>query len=152
MSQTKKISISRHPPCGSMYTNALVDKLTLMGATKDPLIYPEGDDEMTDEQNELFEDFTNAVYNYPVTNIDYENPKHGLTFRAIEVQQSIMNHTEPSTSNKDFKKNLISTISTIGAEYLHSYRGFDDSSDDGGLHNTIRRIQSGEETEKDTVI
>lgn len=147
MSQTRNISISRHPPCGSMYTNALVDKLTLVGATKDPLIYLDGDDEITDEQTELFEDFTNAVYNYLVTNIDCENPKHGLTFRATEVQQSIMDHTEPSTSNKGSKKNLISTISTIGAEHLHSYGGFDDSSDDGGLHNTIRRIQSGEETE-----
>ena len=152
MSQTRKIFISRHLPFSSMYRNALVDKLTLVGATKDPLIYPDGDDEITDEQNELFEDFRNAVYNYVVTNIDCENPEHGLTFRATEVQQSIMDHTEPNTSNKASKKNLIGTISTIGAEYLHSYRGFDDSSDDGGLHNTIRRIQSGEETEKATVI
>lgn len=129
-----------------------MDKLTLVGATKDPLFYRDGDDEITGEQTELFEEFTNAVYNYLVTNIDCENPEPGLTFRATEVQQSIMDHTEPSTSNKGSKENLISTISIIGAEYLHSYHGFDDSSDDGGLHNTIRRIQSGEEKEKDTVI
>lgn len=152
MSQTRKISISRHPPCGSMYKHALVDKLSLVGAPKDPLIHPDGDDEISDEQTELFEDFTNAVCNYLVTNIDCENPEHGLTFRATEVQQNITNHIELSTSNKDSKKNLISTISIIGAEHLHSYDGFDDSSDDGGLHNTIRRIPLGEETEKDTVI
>ena len=135
-----------------MYTTALVDKLTLVGTANEPLIDPEGDDELTDEQNRQFENFTNTVYNYLVTNIDCKSPEHSLTFQATEDRPSITDQKEPSTSNNNSNKNLISTVSTIGAKHLHSYRGFDDSGDDGGLHNTIRRIQSGEERDVDTVI
>ncbi len=39
---------------------------------------------------------------------------------------------------------LVSMVSNLAAEYLGSYRGFDDTSTDGALHNTLRRIQSGE--------
>ena len=135
-----------------MYTTALVDKLTLVGTANEPLIDPEGDDKLRDEQNGLFENFTNAFYNYPVTNIDCKNPEHSLTFQATEDRPGITDQKKPSTSNNDSNENLISTVSTIGAKYLHSYHGFDYSGDDGGLHNTIRRIQSGEETNMDTVI
>ena len=78
-----------------MYTTALVDKLTLMGTTNEPLIDPEGDDELTDEQNGLFENFTNAVYNYLVTNIVCKNPEHSLTFQATKDRPSITDQKEP---------------------------------------------------------
>ncbi|CAF9933979.1 MAG: hypothetical protein ALECFALPRED_005799, partial [Alectoria fallacina] len=37
------------------------------------------------------------------------------------------------------------------AEYLNSYRGFNDTGDDGALHNTSRRIQSGAMTDMDRI-
>ena len=46
---------------------------------------------------------------------------------------------------------LISLISQLGAEYLNSYRGFDNTGDDGALHNTLRKIQSGEKTDMDSI-
>ncbi|KAF6238616.1 hypothetical protein HO173_003122 [Letharia columbiana] len=42
-------------------------------------------------------------------------------------------------------------VSNLGAEYLNSYQGFDDSGQDGALHNTLRRIQSGEVTDIDDI-
>ena len=46
---------------------------------------------------------------------------------------------------------LISMVSTLGAEYLNSFQGVDDHSDHGGLHNTLRLIQSGQRTDIDTI-
>ncbi|KAL8663085.1 MAG: hypothetical protein Q9202_004122 [Teloschistes flavicans] len=44
---------------------------------------------------------------------------------------------------------LIRQVCVVGRQYLESYRGFDDTGDDGSLHNLIRRIISGRETDAD---
>lgn len=46
---------------------------------------------------------------------------------------------------------LISTVSSLAPEYLNSHRGHDESGDDGALHNTLRRILSGQEREQSKV-
>lgn len=40
----------------------------------------------------------------------------------------------------------ISQVSSLGGQYLESYKGFDDTADDGSLHNHIYRIQQGLQT------
>ena len=44
----------------------------------------------------------------------------------------------------EYKRVLISSVVNIETKYLNRYQGFDDIGDDGALHNTLRRIQSGE--------
>ena len=46
---------------------------------------------------------------------------------------------------------LIRMVSTLGAEYLNSFQGTGDHSDHGGLHNTLRLIQSGQQTDMDII-
>ncbi|KAI4193030.1 MAG: hypothetical protein LQ350_008494, partial [Teloschistes chrysophthalmus] len=43
---------------------------------------------------------------------------------------------------------LIRQVCVVGRQYLQSYRGFDDTGDDGSLHNLIRRIISGQEIDE----
>ena len=104
MDEPRKIPVSTDCPRGSMYTTALVDKLTHLGATNEPLIDPEGDDELTDVQDGLIEGFTNAVYDYLVTNIDCRTPEQGLTFPSDQgatenqkIRQTPLSRTEPPT-------------------------------------------------------
>ena len=47
--------------CGSSYTTALVEKLIRLDATKEPLRDSEGDDDITDEQDECLGDLTRTV-------------------------------------------------------------------------------------------
>ena len=49
-------------------------------------------------------------------------------------------------SDRDYANNLVRRVSTLGAGYLNSYRGFDDTAPDGALHRTIIKTQSGDET------
>ena len=48
-------------------------------------------------------------------------------------------------------RGLIGIVSKIGAEYLNSYKGHDDTADDGWLHHKIDWIQSGRETDTDII-
>ncbi|KAL8936160.1 MAG: hypothetical protein Q9216_005079, partial [Gyalolechia sp. 2 TL-2023] len=41
---------------------------------------------------------------------------------------------------------MVNQISHLGGQYLQSYRGFEESGEDGALYNLITRIQHGEET------
>ncbi|KAI4194388.1 MAG: hypothetical protein LQ350_007800, partial [Teloschistes chrysophthalmus] len=43
---------------------------------------------------------------------------------------------------------MVFEILLKGRQYLQSYRGFDDTGDDGSLHNLIRRIISGQEIDE----
>ena len=51
-----------------------------------------------------------------------------------------------------FHRRLISIVSAAAAAHLASYKGFDNTGDDKGLHNTIRIIQSGQKTDIDSLI
>ena len=48
-------------------------------------------------------------------------------------------------------RGLIGIVCKIGAEYLNSYKGHDDTADDGWLHHKIDWIQSGRETDTDII-
>lgn len=48
-------------------------------------------------------------------------------------------------------KGLASIVSNLAASYLHSYKGFDDASDDLGLHNLLHRIIAGKEPDYDQI-
>lgn len=64
-----------------------------------------------------------------------------------EAMGSILGKRKTSGLYGGTVKSLARMVSQLGAEYLGSYKGFDDTGDDGALHNLLRRIQSGEETE-----
>ena len=51
----------------------------------------------------------------------------------------------------EYKRVLISRVVNIETKYLNRYQGFDDIGDDGALHNTLRRIQSGEIMDMDRI-
>ena len=63
---------------GSLYTTAQVEKLIRVGTTKEPLMDPEGEDDITDEQDECLVHLTRTVYDYLVTNVDYRGFVYGL--------------------------------------------------------------------------
>ena len=175
MSQPPKELGSTGLVCGSLFTSALVERLKRVGVAKRPLIDPDGDDELTLEQEILHEEFQKTVYDYLVRNVDRRDHEDGLKLgvtgeremeygdmrseekaeRAkpedLEISSSMSCRRENSGSNGGIDRVLISRVCCLGAEYLNSYKGFDDTANDGGLHNRIRRIQSGEETRIDEI-
>ncbi|KAL9135963.1 MAG: hypothetical protein Q9175_002826 [Cornicularia normoerica] len=204
--------------CGSMFTTALIQKLTRVGATNNPL--GDEDDDFSEKQEEAYAEFTRTVHEHLLKDVDCRGYEHGLTFGAqddawsmcwrertgiplskfeerwesledwatdvtlhrgdplnrdptvtdeqlaeylqlrdeaetketqavsaswgtSEATGSVLGKWKTSGLYGGTKIGLISMVSKIGAEYLNSYQGFDDTGDDGALHNTVRRIQSG---------
>ena len=76
---------------GSMFTTALVEKLTRVGANK-PLLGDEEDDDdivHTEEQQETYAEFTRTVYEYLLKDVDRRGYEHQFTFRAQDDAWSI---------------------------------------------------------------
>ena len=48
-------------------------------------------------------------------------------------------------------RDLVSMVFDTEIEYLNSVQDIDDTSDDRGLHNTLRRIQSGNLMDLDSI-
>ena len=72
------------PSYGSLYTTALAEKLIRVGTTKEPLMDPEGEDDITDEQEECLGNLTRTVYDYLVTNVDCSEFECGLVPRQLQ--------------------------------------------------------------------
>ena len=64
---------------------------------------------------------------------------------ASQASGSVLKKRKTSGLYGGSAKSLISIVSTSASEYLESYKGHDDSADNGALHNLLRRIQSGQE-------
>lgn len=215
--------------CGSMFTTALVQKLTRVGATNKSLGDEDETGDHTEDQEETYADFTRTVHEHLLKDVDRRGYEHGLTFgaqddawgmcwgertgiplgRFEERWDSLENwgkdatlhpgdplNRDPAVTDEQLAeylrlraeakskgkkatiesgpeayealgsalgkrkrsglyggtiRGLVSMVSNLGAEYLNSYQGYDDTADDGGLHNKIRRIQSGEETRIDEI-
>ena len=220
--------------CGSMFTTALVQKLTKVGATGKSLIMDEDEDEdedkeETEDQIESYAEFTRTVHEHLLMDVDRRGYEHNITFGAqddawnmcwrqrtgiplgrfkerwetledwekdatlhpgdpmnrdpsvTEEQRAEYLQLRPEASSKGKQTAAASgsadrgatgsvlgkrktsglhggtdnalkgMVSRIGAEYLQSYQGFEDSGDDGYLHHIVRWIQDGREVEMDRV-
>ena len=231
VSSSRRFSGSSGRACGSMFTTALVQKLTTVDATGKSLIMEDEDEdedqEETDDQFESYAEFTRTVHEYLLMDVDRRGYKHNIAFGAQDdawsmcwrertgiplgrfkerwetledwekdatlhpgdpinrdpsvTEEQLTEHlrAEASSEGKStatasgpgtrgatgsvFGKRKSSAlhggtdnalkgmVSRIGAEYLQSYRGFDDSGDDGYLHHIVRWIQDGREVEMDRV-
>ena len=217
--------------CGSMFTTALVQKLTKIGVTNKSL--GDGDDDenqdYTEDQEESYAEFTRTVHEHLVKDVDRRGYEHGLTFGAeddawqmcwgertgiplgsfkerwdklehwakdatlhpgeplnqdpaitdeqlaeyLHLRQAAKAKGKQVTSASEYgpseatasvlgkrktsglyggtNHGLIRMVSTLGAEYLNSFQGADDHSDHGGLHNTLKLIQSGQQRDMDII-
>ena len=209
--------------CGSMFTTALVQKLTKVGATDRTLRDDVEDEDVTEHQEETYVEFTRTVHEHLLKGIDRRGYEHQLSFGAQDDAWTMcwrertgipLGHFKERWDNlEDWEKDptlhpgdplnrdpsateeqladyvqlradakakgkqiasstgvgidaatgsvlgkrktsalyggtdrgLLSIVSSIGAEYLRSYAGIDDSGDDGGLHSTLRWILDGRE-------
>ncbi|KAF6238615.1 hypothetical protein HO173_003121 [Letharia columbiana] len=68
--------------CGSMFTTALVQKLTRVGATNKPLIDEDEDCELTEDQEETYAEFTRTVHEHLLKDLDRRGYEHELAFGA----------------------------------------------------------------------
>ena len=230
---SRRYSGSTGRACGSMFTTALVQKLTRVGGTNKTLANEDEDedvdDDPTEEQTESYAEFTLTVHEHLLKDVDRRGYEHQFTFgtqddawamcwgertgiplgrfkerwdsladwekdatlhpsdplnrdpaitdeqlaeylqlradakpRGKEIaSRSELGQSEPMGSVLGKRKTsglyggtdrgLISMVSEIGTEYLNSYQGFDESGDDGGLHNRLRMIQSGKITNMDSI-
>lgn len=72
---------STGPACGSMFTSALVQKLTRAGADSKSLIDGDDDDaDYTEDQETSYAEFTRTVHERLLKDIDRRGYEHGLTF------------------------------------------------------------------------
>lgn len=210
MCQSSRNSGSSDLVCGSLFTNALVEKLTQVGVTKTPLIGP--DDDLTEDQNESWQDLEKTLYEYLIVNVDRRGYEHGLKFAQDDAGgnfEELGDALQDWTKNKTFRprgpltqdllvteeqrleyiklmdeekakvtkmheetgsedpeasssalderrtnaheRDLFSRVSNIGTDYLNGYQGFDDTGDDGALHNVWRWIQLGRITDMDRI-
>ncbi|KAI4191060.1 MAG: hypothetical protein L6R41_000375 [Letrouitia leprolyta] len=74
--------------CGSVFASALINAMTTIGATGRNLISEGNEDddddeqEKTKEQEETYEEFTRAVYETLLKDVDRRGQVHGITFSA----------------------------------------------------------------------
>ena len=215
--------------CGSMFTTALVQKLTRVGATSKRLGDDVEDEDLTEAQEENYAEFTRTVHEHLLKGVDRRGYEHNLTFGAQDDAWTLCwrertgiplgqfnerwdnledwqkdptlhpgdplnrdpsvteeQHAEYLQLRADAKaegkrivsstgmemhaatgsvlgkrktsalyggtdKGLLSMVSSVGAEYLNSHAGTDDSGDDGGLHRDLRWILDGREITMDRV-
>lgn len=68
------------------------------------------------------------------------------TFPHLEATASALGKRKTSALYGGESSALLRKVTKVGEEYLSSYQGFDDTGDDGPLHNLIQRIIRGQET------
>ena len=215
--------------CGSMFTTALIQKLTKVGGTDKTLGDGIKDDDITEHQEETYAEFTRTVHEHLLKGVDRRGYEHQLSFGAqddawtmcwrertgiplgqfkkrwdnlkdwekdLTLHPGDPMNRDPSVTEEQLAdylqlradakakgkqiasstgvgidaatgsvlgkrktsalyggtdRGLLSMVSSIGAEYLRSQAGIDDSGDDGGLHNTLRWIRDGREVDIDRV-
>ncbi len=140
-----------------MFTTAVVSKLTSLFPGLTVAEAAEGEDHPTEKmeaQEEAYSDFYSTIFKTLLCDIDDRRGlEHGITFSAetdsrdtcfsqrVETPLEELYGCDPGSQIRQMRK--------LGQEYLDSYEGFDDSGDDGALHNLIRRIIWGQETDED---
>ena len=215
--------------CGSMFTTALVQKLTKVGATDKTLGDEVEDEDITEHQVETYAEFTRSVHEHLLKGVDRRGYEHQLSFGAqddawtmcwrertgiplgqfkerwdnlddwekdLTLHPGDPMNRDPSVTEEQLAdylqlradakakreqiassagvgmdaatgsvlgkrktsalyggtdRGLLGIVSSIGAEYLSSHAGVDDSGDDGALHNTLRWILDGREIDIDRV-
>lgn len=65
-----------------MFTTALVQKLTTVGATNKPLLDDEDETGDTEDQLESYAEFTRTVHEHLLKDVDRRGYEHELTFGA----------------------------------------------------------------------
>jgi hypothetical protein len=82
-----------------------------------------------------------------------ENPPKDTRpiFGRYEAVGSALGKRKPSTLFGGSLESMIRLASVKGTEYLNCYKGHDDTSDDGPLHNNIRLIQAGHVTAQSSI-
>ena len=135
--------------CGHMFTTILVQNLTKVGATNKSL--GDDDEDFSEDQEEAYTEFTRTVHEYLLFRDEAKAESKQIisTSRSgpSEVTSDVLGKRKTSGLCGGTYQGLINMVSKLGAEYLNSYQGFDDVSDHGALHNTLRRIQAGQETD-----
>lgn len=206
---------------GSMFTSAVVTKLTTMSSGKTIMDASEQEDhteEQLNAQEETYADFCSGVYQTLLRDVDRRGLQHDITFSAqqdswnsyfsqrvgiplhdyqarwdalpvysrdnrmhpgiwlnrdphveaksaqeyldiqsrasvkesrpeLEATGSVLGKRKTSALYGGEASALVRKVIKVGEEYLSSYKTFDDTGDDGALHNLIRRIISGHETD-----
>ncbi|KAL8903134.1 MAG: hypothetical protein Q9207_004121 [Kuettlingeria erythrocarpa] len=75
----------------------------------------------------------------------------GATGSAPGGSKSVLGKRKTSGLYGGSVQALINQVLCLGEQYLQSYRGFDNTGNDGALHNRINMIQQGEETDQEEV-
>lgn len=139
--------------CGFIFTTAFVRKLTKVGATNKSL--GDDDEDFTENQEETYAEFTKTVHEYLVSREEAKAKGKQIISTSgsgpSEATSNALGKRKTSGLYGGTNQGLVSMVSMLGAEYLNSYQGFDDVSDHGALHNTLRKIQAGQETDIDVV-
>ena len=112
--------IGRH--CGSNFASTMVKKLSEVGTTRQQL-GPKVDEEgiemsLSAEQEESIAEFARSIYLTLLADGDRRGYEHGV----------------------------LQVVKTQALEYLDSFKGNDDTGEDGGLHSSLHSIIEGRET------
>ncbi|KAI4190613.1 MAG: hypothetical protein LQ346_004890 [Caloplaca aetnensis] len=75
----------------------------------------------------------------------------GATGGAPGGSKSVLGKRKTSGMYGGSVQALINQVLCLGQQYLESYRGFDNTGNDGALHNRINMIQQGEETDQEEI-
>ncbi|MCJ1458698.1 hypothetical protein MMC28_009072 [Mycoblastus sanguinarius] len=74
-----------------------------------------------------------------------------LALGELDATSNVLGKRKASGLYGGTTRGLISMVSRLGEDYLSSYRGNDDTGDDGALHSYIRLIQTGDITNQDDI-
>jgi len=140
-----------------MFTTAVVSKLTSLSPGITLAEAAEDEDHPTEKieaQEEANNDFYRTVFETLLRDIDDRRGlEHRVTFSAQSDSRDTCFSQRVGTPLKESyggePGSLIRQVRQLSQEYLNSYEGFDDSGDDGALHNLIKRIIWGQETDED---
>ncbi len=135
-----------------MFTTAVVSKLTSLWPGITLAEAAEGEDhpcEQIEAQEEAYRDFSSTIFKTLLHHID---DREGLEHRSAQSDGQTTCFSQrvgipPEEPYACEPTSLIRQIRKLGQVYLDSYSGFDDTGDDGSLHNLIRRIIQGLETD-----
>ncbi|KAL8830034.1 MAG: hypothetical protein Q9191_001673 [Dirinaria sp. TL-2023a] len=134
----------------SMFTSAVIQKLTSLSPGKTLLDAAEEEDEVVQRpeekivaQEETYGEFCSSIYNTLLRDVDRRGLEHGYWFFTSKAQNECALRRRSYSTDKTRH-----TIVRSGEEYLGTYSDYDDSGNDGPLHNLIRRIIAGQEKDE----
>ncbi len=162
--------------CGPNFTTAIVEELSRVGNDRLLGDEDDDDTEYTEDQEGAYAELTKTVHERLLNDVDRRIDRHRVMFGAqcdawsicrrgrivipLEGFSDRWNNLEGWPKNVTVlhgysltqdpsitERGSIGIIHHIGARYLNSYRGNDDSGDSGWLHYKIDWIQNGRETD-----